>query len=89
MYYVYVLRSSEDKDLYIGCTKDLRKRFKEHGQGVCDSTAHRRPFKLIYYEALLNKEDAFAREKYLKTGWGRNYLYKTLKRFLALKNLGG
>lgn len=89
MYYVYILRSKKDKDLYIGCTKDLRKRFKEHNDGLSDSTSQRRPFELIYYEAILNKEDAFDREKYLKTGWGRNYLRKTLKRFLALKNLGG
>ena len=89
MYYVYVIQSIKDKDFYIGCTNDLRKRLSEHNTGKSVSTIQRRPFKLIYYEALLDKGDAFVREQYLKTGWGRNHLRKTLKRFLSLKNLGG
>jgi len=39
---------------------------------------------LIYYEAYLDKQDAFAREKWLKTGWGRNYLKKILKYSLKI-----
>ena len=89
MYYIYIIRSRKDKNLYVGCTNDLRKRFVEHNSGRNQSTSSRKPFDIIYYEAMINREDAFAREKYLKTGCGRNYLRKTLKRFLSLKNLGG
>ena len=85
MYYIYVLQSKDDNQLYVGCTHDLKKRFKEHNDGKSLSTRKRIPFVLIYYEAYLNKYDAFAREQYLKTGWGRNYLKRTLKRFLSLK----
>jgi len=42
--------------------------------------------KLIYYEAFINKHDAFKREQWLKTGWGRNQLKKILGGSL---NLGG
>ena len=84
-FYVYTLLSKKDKQFYIGCARNLKKRFKEHNDGKVYSTARRRPLSLIYYEAYLSKDDAFAREKYLKTGWGRNYLQKTLKRFLLLK----
>lgn len=82
--YVYVLLSQKDGHFYTGCTGDLRKRLIEHRQAAVCSTKGRGPFKLIYYEACLNMKDAFAREKYLKTGMGKRYLINRLKRFLAL-----
>jgi len=66
MFYVYVLKSKKDHDLYIGYTKDLKKRFKEHNDGENKSTKHRVPFELIYYEAYKSKSDAKYREKNLK-----------------------
>lgn len=74
MYYTYVLKSNKDEKLYIGFTGDLKKRFAEHNQGLVESTASRRPFVLVYYEACLSKEKAIAREKYFKSGFGRRYL---------------
>ena len=84
MFYTYVLQSQKDKKLYTGTTNDLRKRFKEHNVGLSTLTKNRGPFVLIYYEACLNKKDAFTREKYLKTGMGKRYLKNRLKRFLSL-----
>jgi len=87
-YYVYVLMSSRDNSFYIGCTSDLRKRFILHNKGQVVSTKHRRPLKMIYCEFYPNKDDAFAREKFLKTGWGRNYIKRALKNYLRSKKLG-
>jgi len=84
MYYVYVLISTKDGKFYTGCTEDLRKRFREHNDGKVNSTKGRGPFELIYYEASLDRTDAFAREKYLKSGMGKRYLKNRLKRFLSL-----
>jgi putative endonuclease len=84
MFYTYLLRSKKDKEWYTGCCADLKKRFKQHNDGESKSTKDRRPFELIYYEACLNKKDAFVREKYLKTGMGKRYLKNRLKRFLSL-----
>ena len=84
MQYTYILQSKKDKHWYTGCTEDLRKRFKEHNDNLVFSTKGRGPFKLIYYEACLNKDDAFARERYLKSGMGKRYLKNRLKRFLFL-----
>lgn len=78
MYYVYILKSLRDGKLYIGSTPDLQKRFRQHQAGQSLSTKHRKPFKLIYYEAYSHKEDAKACEKYYKTGWGRNHIKKHL-----------
>jgi putative endonuclease len=84
MWYTYLLQSKKNKRWYTGCAGDLRKRFKEHNKGVVGYTKGRGPFNLIYYEACLNKSDAFDRERYLKTGMGRKYLKNRLKRFLFL-----
>ncbi len=84
MWYTYIIQSKKDSKWYTGCSADLRKRFKKHNQNTIISTKGRGPFKLIYYEACLNKNDAFAREKYLKTGRGKKYLKNRLKRFLFL-----
>lgn len=89
MYYVYILRSSKDRQLYVGCTKDLQNRVREHNSGDVSSTKHRTPLEVIYYEAFTHRRDAFAREKWLKTGWGRNQIKKMLSNTLevsAVKN---
>lgn len=66
MFYVYILRSKADGQLYIGYTGDLRRRFQEHNSGRSQSTKARRPFELIYYEAYKSSADAQTREKNLK-----------------------
>lgn len=78
-YIVYVLQSQTDKDLYIGITHNIKRRLKEHNQGKEPSTKLRRPFSLIFCEVFTNKRDAYDREKFLKTGWGRKHLRHALK----------
>lgn len=84
MFYTYVLQSLKNEKWYTGYTKDLRKRFNQHNGGKVFSTRGRGPFKLIYYEACIDEEDAKAREKYLKSGMGKRFLKNRLKRFLSL-----
>lgn len=83
-YYTYILKSKTDGRFYTGCTNDLRKRLKQHNTSSVVSTAGRAPFDLLYYEACKDSSDAFAREKYLKTGMGKRYIRNRLKRFLSL-----
>ena len=83
MYYVYVLLSERDGKFYTGSTGNLKERLEEHKRGYARSTKNRRPFKLIYYEACLNEEDAMQREKYLKSGMGKKYLKNRLKHYLS------
>jgi putative endonuclease len=84
MYYTYLLQSTKNGKWYTGCTNDLRKRFKQQNENRSTYTKNKGPWKLIYYEACLSKEDAFAREKYLATGMGIRYLKNRLKCFLSL-----
>ena len=71
MCYVYVLRSESDLCFYIGFSTDLKRRLSEHERGASFATKSRGPWKLIYYEAYMEREDAEGREKFLKGGAGR------------------
>ena len=82
-YYVYVLQSKKDNKFYTGCTNDLNRRLQEHFSGEVYSTKNRLPMKLIYYEFCLNQADAYRREKYLKTAWGKRYIKNRLKNYLT------
>jgi putative endonuclease len=82
-YYVYVLWSERDRRLYVGYTKDIRRRLDEHNSGRVPSTKKRTPMKLIYWEGCFNQQDATKREKYLKTAWGKRYIKTRLKNFFG------
>lgn len=82
-----MLRSLNDFNYYIGYTSDLDRRLSEHNEGLSKSTAFRRPFELIYYEACRNIKDATHREKYLKTTYGHRYLKNRLLNYFE-ENLG-
>lgn len=83
MKYTYVLLSARDRKFYIGCTGDLRARWEQHEHGQVRSTAYRRPLRLIYYEACRNVDDAYRRERYLKSGRGGRYLKQRLASWLS------
>ena len=68
MHYVYVLKSQKSLKLYSGSTSDLKARIIEHNKGLNRSTKYGIPWKLVYYEAFLNKSDATEREASLKQG---------------------
>jgi len=82
MYYVYVLQSLKDGNMYTGFTTDLENRLKQHNAGKVNSTKSRIPLKLIYYEVCLNQKDALHRERYLKTAYGKRYLKSRLRNYL-------
>lgn len=77
-YYTYVLKSSIDNELYIGWTYNLKERLLENNSGEVHSTKNRIPLELVYYEGCLSKDKAVAREKTLKTGFGRKYLKRRI-----------
>lgn len=80
-YYNYVIQSTKNGSLYVGYTTNLRQRLKEHNQGLIKSTRPYKPWKLIYYEACLDEEDAKRRELYLKTSQGQRLLKRRLKEY--------
>ncbi|MCH7827291.1 MAG: GIY-YIG nuclease family protein [Bacteroidetes bacterium] len=76
MNYVYVLVSQKDNKRYIGLTNNLQKRLSQHNSGKVKCTKYRRPFSIIYYEKFENRTEAAKREKFFKSGKGREFLNK-------------
>jgi len=66
MYYVYVLQSKKDHSIYVGYTNDLKRRFEDHNKGLCGSTEHKTPHRIVAYEAYSSENDARIRERRLK-----------------------
>jgi len=85
MFYVYLLKSDKFDKQYIGYTADLKRRLVEHNQGLNLSTKPYRPWKVIYYEACVNKDDAKRREHYLKTTQGGRLLKRRLKEYYYIE----
>ncbi len=83
-YYVYILLSLKDKGFYIGYTSDLKQRLTEHAKARVAATKFRIPLRLIHYEYFIDRGDAKAREKFLKSGFGRQQFYQILKRTLKI-----
>ncbi|MBP9762888.1 GIY-YIG nuclease family protein [Patescibacteria group bacterium] len=81
MYFVYLLQSQKDFQWYTGFTENIEQRLSSHNAGKNISTAERRPWVMIYYEAYLNKSDALGRERFLKSGSGHRFLRKQLQNF--------
>ena len=78
-YYVYVLQSQVDGRLYKGHTNRLEQRIIEHNNGKTKSTKGYRPWNLVYYETFDSETEAIAREKFLKSGIGREFLNKKIR----------
>ncbi|MEK7567403.1 MAG: GIY-YIG nuclease family protein [Patescibacteria group bacterium] len=75
MYAVYVLRSLKNDKRYIGYSgKTPEERLKEHNSGSNKFTRLNKPFVLIYSESFEEKRNAIKRERYLKSGKGREFL---------------
>ena len=73
-YFVYVLKSEVDGRLYKGFTDNISRRMQEHNNGKMKSTKGYKPWKIVYKEDFDTLIEARAREKYFKTGIGREFL---------------
>lgn len=68
-FYVYIMTNRYRNVLYVGVTRDLRRRVWEHRTGaVAGFTKRYQVKKLVYYEAFSDSRTAIAREKQLKAG---------------------
>jgi len=74
MYTVYVLRSTSKIFRYVGMTNDIKRRLSEHQNGKSKTTSRFLPVELIYSEIFDTRIQARNREKYLKSGVGREFL---------------
>ncbi len=74
MVYVYVLRSRVNGLRYVGITAKLGPRLRTHARGTTKGGQQLGEFTLIHREEFPTYVDARRREKYLKSGQGREWL---------------
>ncbi len=83
MWYVYILYSGSGRKTYTGYTNDIERRLFEHNVSETKGfTLRYRPWVLIYTECFEGKPEAVAREKFFKTGQGREQLKLIVASFL-------
>ena len=80
MFYAYVLQSLIKGILYKGSTENLDARVAQHNNGLVAFTSKFRPWKLIYHETFTTRAEAMAREKFFKSGKGREWLKKIIEK---------
>jgi putative endonuclease len=76
MYFVYAIQNQKDGRIYVGLTSDVEKRLIEHNKGKTKSTKFYIPRKIIYFEECNTRIEARNREKYWKSGIGKEKLKK-------------
>ena len=75
MFFVYVLRSTKNGKRYVGYTsKTPEERLRGHNKGDNVWTRNNKPFVLMHREQYVTKTEAIRREKFLKSGDGRQFL---------------
>ena len=74
MFEVYAIKSISRNYLYIGLTNNFERRLKQHNEGQNRTTKPYAPFILVLKEILPDRIKVREREKYLKSGMGREYL---------------
>ncbi|MBM4310064.1 MAG: GIY-YIG nuclease family protein [Deltaproteobacteria bacterium] len=76
-HYVYILRNSNADQLYTGQTSDLQRRLKEHNRHSGSRQKYTGPdsgiWELLHVEKYESKTIAIRREKFLKSGKGREW----------------
>jgi putative endonuclease len=79
MYFVYVLGNTATQKHYTGFTTDLVQRLGQHNSGVTRSTKNRDRWVLLYSEEFATRPEAMRRERFLKSGKGREELRRILR----------
>ena len=78
-YYSYVLRSLKNGILYKGSTQDIEKRINTHNSGKVKFSSKHMPSELVLFEEFQTRAEAINREKWYKTGIGRNWVLNKIK----------
>ena len=73
MYFVYSLKSLSRNYIYVGITDNIERRFEQYQSGRYKTTRAYRLLKIILIEKYLTRQEARNREKYIKSGNGKEF----------------
>ena len=71
---VYAILSVSSGEIYVGMALNAERRLKEHNHGTNRYTKGLRPWIILYKEIYPDWVSGRIREKYLKSGVGKEYL---------------
>jgi putative endonuclease len=81
-YWVYILQNEETGKLYKGQTSNLDKRIERHNTDESGSMRYthkqKGPWRLIYSEMYPTRAEAMKRERFLKSGQGREWIHENI-----------
>ncbi len=72
-HYIYIIYSKSFDRYYVGMTKNVEERVKNHNAGRVFSTKAYKPWILVHEEVFDSRMEARKREKYLKSAAGRRW----------------
>ena len=82
MFWIYILKSESTDKLYIGQTANLEERLQRHNSNKVGKLRYthkqKGPWKLIYSEQYNMRSDAMRRERFLKSGQGREWIHNNI-----------
>ena len=82
-FWVYAIRSESRGVIYIGHTNDLAGRLRQHNDPAANRSLYTKrvagPWVLMHQERFSTRQEAMAREKFLKTGRGRERMRELLR----------
>jgi putative endonuclease len=87
-YSVYVIYSQTHNRIYVGMSDNIPRRLVEHNNGKCSSSKHYKPWILIYQEFVGQRAEARKKEKYFKSGFGREFVKKFIPGYLPADRQG-
>ena len=79
-YSVYAIYSPKHKRIYVGMSKNIKRRISEHNSGMVKSSRAYGPWLLIYSEVVGERAEARKKEKYYKSGFGREFVKQFIPR---------
>ena len=81
-FWIYIIKSETTSKIYIGHTSDLERRLREHNDRKVGKRRYTRkqqgPWHFIHFEEMDSRSEAMRREKFLKSGKGREWIYKNI-----------
>lgn len=80
MYCVYAIKSIKSNYIYVGISDNFDRRINQHNKGYNRTTKPYIPFKTILIEELSSRVEARKREKFLKSGCGKEFIKNLIAR---------
>jgi putative endonuclease len=79
MFYLYIIYSAKLDKYYINYTENVEIRLQQHNSGISNFTSKASDWVCLYHEIFNTREEAMARERYMKSMKRRNYIEALIK----------